>query len=251
LRFYERAWKPFQRMPGLMRSTVAAAISPALSPTRRDFLNRAVHDRELFWSGAVAFWESEKRQMLRESSVGLGDLDSFDVVQSHLARLDQLSPGQDQLHRMTFLELNQRLPELLLMRVDKMSMARSIEARVPFLDHKLVEFALTIPSSLKYRDGETKYVLKRAAEGILPREVIYRQKAGFCGSSRNMLSPKLLAFSEEVLPESRILSEVLRDGAVTKLLQDQRDGRADNSFKIWNLLNLALWHQHWFEESRV
>ncbi len=106
---------------------------------------------------------------------------------------------------MTFLELNHRLPELLLMRVDKMSMAQSIEARVPFLDHKVVELALSIPSSLKYRDGETKYVLKRAADGILPREIIYRQKAGFCGSSRNMLSPRLLEFSEQVIPDSSII----------------------------------------------
>ena len=149
---------------------------------------------------------------------------------------------------MTFLELNQRLPELLLMRVDKMSMARSIEARVPFLDHQLVEMALKIPSALKYRDGETKYVLKRAAEGILPREVIYRQKAGFCGSSRNMLSPRLLRFLARCLPDASII----RDSSTHRCSvapDDQREGRADNSFKIWNLLNLALWHQHWFEAS--
>jgi asparagine synthase (glutamine-hydrolysing) len=195
----------------------------------------------------VAFWESEKEQLIRNGHNGNGRPDTYEIVRSHLARLDSISPGQDQLHRMTFLELNQRLPELLLMRVDKMSMARSIEARVPFLDHKVVELALTIPSALKYRDGETKYVLKRAAEGILPREIIYRDKAGFCGSSRNMLSPRLLDLSESVLNDARIIREQFHLTVVRRLLDDQRERRADNSFKIWNLLNLAIWHQHWFE----
>jgi asparagine synthase (glutamine-hydrolysing) len=249
LSFYNRAWKPFIRMPGLLRGAAAKLVGPALSPTRRDFLDRAAHDRELFWSGAVAFWESEKRDLLLNRQNGNGRLDSFDIVRAHLDRLDVLSPGDDQLHRMTFLELNQRLPELLLMRVDKMSMAQSIEARVPFLDHKVVELALSMPSSLKYRDGETKYVLKRAAEGILPREIIYRQKAGFCGSSRNMLSPRLLQFSQQVLPAASIIREHFEPRAVQALLDDQRDRRADNSFKIWNLLNLALWHEHWFATS--
>jgi asparagine synthase (glutamine-hydrolysing) len=247
LSFYERAWRPFTRMPGALRGAAAAVLAPALTPTRRDFLDRAVRNRELFWSGAIAFWESEKERLVRNGQNG-SHPDSYEVVRSHLARLDSLSPGQDQLHRMTFLELNQRLPELLLMRVDKMSMARSIEARVPFLDHKVVELALTIPSSLKYRDGETKYVLKRAAEGILPREIIYRDKAGFCGSSRNMLSPRLLELSEEVLPGARVIREHFDVGVVQSLLADQRQRRADNSFKIWNLLNLALWHQHWLED---
>ncbi len=246
LSFYNRAWKPFMRMPGLLRGAASTLVGPSLSPTRRDFLHRAAHDRELFWSGAIAFWESEKRDLLLNRRNGHAPVDSFDVIRAQLDRLETLAPGQDQLHRMTFLELNHRLPELLLMRVDKMSMAQSIEARVPFLDHKVVELALSIPSTLKYRDGETKYVLKRAAEGILPPEIIYRQKAGFCGSSRNMLSPRLLQFSQQVLPGASIIREHFEPRAVQALLDDQRDQRADNSFKIWNLLNLALWHEHWF-----
>ncbi|HEX3245151.1 MAG TPA: asparagine synthase (glutamine-hydrolyzing) [Chloroflexota bacterium] len=247
LSFYNRAWKPFVRMPGLLREATATFVGPALTPTRRDFLDRAAHDRELFWSGAVAFWETEKRALLGGWQNGNGHVDSFDIVRTQLERLERVSPGQDQLHRMTFLELNQRLPELLLMRVDKMSMAQSIEARVPFLDHKVVELGLTIPSELKYRHSETKYILKRAAEGILPREIIYREKAGFCGSSRNMLSPRLLSFSGEVIPSSAMIRTYFNPSAVDTLLSDQREGRADNSFKVWNLLNLALWHQHWFE----
>jgi asparagine synthase (glutamine-hydrolysing) len=115
-------------------------------------------------------------------------------------------------------ELKNRLPELLLMRVDKMSMAHSIETRVPYLDEDLVEFALTIPSNLKIRNGVTKYILKKAAQGIIPDEIIYRKKWGFCGSATNMLGDRLR----------------------------HRRHKRFNSFKIWNLLNLVLWHDCWF-----
>src|SRR3989441_5101106 len=80
---------------------------------------------------------------------------------------------------MTVVDLKLRLPELLLMRVDKMTMATSVEARVPFLDHELVEFAIALPPQLKVRDGVGKYLLKKAVEGLLPHEIIYRPKQGF------------------------------------------------------------------------
>ena len=80
---------------------------------------------------------------------------------------------------MLYLELKQRLPELLLMRTDKMAMATSIEARVPFLDYKLVEFMLHVPMNLKFKNNTTKYLLKKIARGILPDAVIDRKKVGF------------------------------------------------------------------------
>ena len=80
---------------------------------------------------------------------------------------------------MTYLELKQRLAELLLMRVDKMTMATSVEARVPFLDHELVEFAMALPPEMKVRDGVGKYLLKKAVEDVLPRDIVYRKKQGF------------------------------------------------------------------------
>ena len=85
-----------------------------------------------------------------------------------------------------------RLPELLLMRADKMSMATSVEARVPFLDHKLVEFALNIPDHIKYKNNETKYILKKACEGIIPKKIIYRKKVGFAAPIVRWLNPHRL-----------------------------------------------------------
>jgi asparagine synthetase B (glutamine-hydrolysing) len=88
-------------------------------------------------------------------------------------------PEADLMKQMMYVELKQRLPELLLMRADKMSMAASIEAREPFLDHQLVEFMLNVPAALKFKNKTTKYLLKKVAEQFLPQEIIYRKKVGF------------------------------------------------------------------------
>jgi asparagine synthase (glutamine-hydrolysing) len=152
----------------------------------------------------------------------------------------------DPLLRIINIELKNRLPELLLMRVDKMSMAQSIETRVPFLDVDLVEFALQIPSQLKFRKGETKYILKKAAEGILPDDIIYRQKMGFCGSATSMLSDKLTKFARETVLSSTLAAELFNRPYLEQLFANHEAQKRFNSFKIWNLLNLVLWHNCWF-----
>ena len=97
------------------------------------------------------------------------------MVDYHLGVLHSHDQNADFFASMVYLELKHRLPELLLTRADKMTMAASVEARVPFLDDALVEFALQIPTTLKYRNGITKYILK-AAEGIIPHATIYKKK---------------------------------------------------------------------------
>ncbi len=87
--------------------------------------------------------------------------------------------GESHLNWMSYVDLNLRLPELLLMRVDKMAMGVSLEGRVPFLDHKFVELAMSIPSAMKTRNGTLKHILKKAVRGVIPDELIDRKKQGF------------------------------------------------------------------------
>jgi asparagine synthase (glutamine-hydrolysing) len=130
-------------------------------------------------------------------------------------------------------------------------MGSSLEARVPYLDHKLVEFALAIPPEVKYRQGVTKWVLKRVAERVgVDRELIYRPKRGFCGSASNMLSPRLLARAEEDILASEFARLRFNLGFVRRMLAEQRAGRADHNFRLWTLWNLVAWHACWFERSR-
>ena len=137
------------------------------------------------------------------------------------------------------------------MRVDKITMANSIEVRVPFLDEDLVEFALTIPASLKFKKGIAKYVLKKAAEGLIPNEVIYRKKAGFCGSATNMLTNALATYAQDVVMDSAIIKDLFRRSYVEEIFKRRRTQPRFNSFKVWNLLNLALWHDTWFGSRRA
>ena len=157
----------------------------------------------------------------------------------------------DPLVHIANVELKNRLPELLLMRVDKITMANSIEARVPFLDEDLVEFALAIPASLKFRNGIAKYVLKKAAEGLIPNKLIYRKKMGFCGSATTMLTNALATYAQDVVMDSEIIKDLFRREYIEEIFRQHRTQPRFNGFKIWNLLNLALWHNTWFGAKRT
>ena len=107
------------------------------------------------------------------------EFDSFAIIDYHLSRMKMVDDSNDFCKQMLYLELKHRLPELLLMRADKMAMAASVETRVPFLDHRLVEFMLHVPAHLKFKHNTTKYLLKKVAQGIIPDLIIQRQKVGF------------------------------------------------------------------------
>ena len=185
--------------------------------------------------------------MLRPQN-GLAHVDTYgDVVAPIYSRMDSQEKRGSFLSRTILIELQHRLPELLLMRVDKMTMATSVEARVPYLDHELVEFALGIPSNLKYRRGRTKHILKEAARGILPDDIIDRPKTGFCGGVRNMIAGPVAEHASQIITGSQWLQTIVEMEPVNAMLARSRRGRTDNSAAIWALMNLALWHSRWIE----
>lgn len=191
---HSRFWHPTIKFPKAIKKLSFYAAKKFISKSNYlEILKNWFENKNLFWGGAIAFNEIEKQKFLpaladlsKEDSVvrkiysSLNqNLDSHSFIAYHLNQLKKLDPKSDFIKQMTYLELKNRLPELLLMRADKMSMATSVEARVPFLDHKLVEFALNIPGRLKFKNNITKYILKKACEGIIPNEIIYRKKVGF------------------------------------------------------------------------
>src|ERR1051326_946383 len=182
--FHRRVWRPYSALPDVVRRATSNVIGPLLRDDRADVLARAGDGGELFWGGAIPFYDTHKAKLVHAE-----DRAGRMAVAALYADVDRGVPHASQLDRMIGIELRQRLPELLLMRVDKVTMGSSLEARVPYLDHKLVEFALAIPAGVKYREGVTKWVLKRVAERVgVSRELIYRPKRGFCGSASNMMS---------------------------------------------------------------
>lgn len=254
------AWRYLSRLPSSIRRAFAATGQALLRvgsdhlPARLrgpapDLLRRFADSEQAFWSGAMFIDETQKKQLLKPEARhrlmnGSDDgLSSYSIVSQDISRFLSAKPQADLLERMIYQELKLRLPELLLMRVDKMTMATSVEARVPFLDHKLVEFAMSIPSALKYRGGETKYILKRALKGIIPDRVLQRPKQGFGVPINEWMLDRLGGFVENAIFNSALRRRELFDYDFIRVcLRDHRAGRANNSFFLWTLLNLSLWY---------
>jgi len=147
------------------------------------------------------------------------------------------------LDRLLYADLKGYLVELL-MKQDKMSMAASIESRVPFLDHHLVEFCAAVPPSLKLRGMTGKYLLRRAMRGRLPARILHRPKLGFPVPLAGWLRGPWRDFAHDMLLDDTARQRGLYDPAVVgRLLEAHGDGRSDESDRIWTLLNLELWHR--------
>ncbi|HZQ51707.1 MAG TPA: asparagine synthase (glutamine-hydrolyzing) [Bryobacteraceae bacterium] len=135
----------------------------------------------------------------------------------------------------------------LLMKQDQMSMASSIESRVPFLDHPFVEFAARVPDHLKIRNGAGKYIVKRAVEDVLPHDIIYRKKMGFPTPLRQwLLDDRAEPLFALLLDRKRLLAEYIDLEFVADLIGRQRSGIEDATDRIWRLLNLQLWGDLFF-----
>lgn len=203
------------------------------------YLKRAVQGLPIFWSGAEAFFEHQKQGLLSaDLRRELRGLNSWDAVLRPMRErfLDQAWETSD-LHWMTYADLNLRLPELLLMRVDKMSMGVSLECRVPFLDHKFVELALSVPAALKTKNNIPKYLLKKAVRGVIPDRIIDRPKQGFGVPVHEWFFDRLgTEMRREV--EAFCAAAGLLDVREVRRVLDRGAGA-----QAWYLYNLALWHK--------
>jgi asparagine synthase (glutamine-hydrolysing) len=275
LQLHSTCFGPFRTLlPGFARDGVAnlAHWAARLFPDFEqyaDAVSRAAEGREAFWSGAIAYWESQKARLLPGFSAGppsgfediveagllpAGFLqaDSYNVAASYLREMDEAAPGSDQLTRMIGNEFRLRLPELLLMRVDKITMASSLEARVPFLDHALVEFTMDIPAADKIKGGVTKHLLKRAVEGLIPDDIIYRKKMGFAAPMKEWLRGDFGRSAEQEILASPLLDEIGADrDMIGRMIGDHRSGKRDAALLIWVLFNLTAWHAHWIEAEKI
>jgi asparagine synthase (glutamine-hydrolysing) len=109
-----------------------------------------------------------------------------------------------------------------------------------------VEYSMRIPNELKFKGGETKYILKKAVEGIIPKEIIYRRKQGFAAPVSEWLRGDWASFAEETILRSPLVREgMLRAEFIRPLLKRHRERKINAGQNIWNLLNLALWYDHW------
>lgn len=275
LRMYRQYWMPFRRyVPGPLRH-IAAGVARAVAEMRpglktyADVVDRAARNREHFWTGAVAFWDLHKKDLIDrsrvhaspavEKMVACGLLprsylasDSFNVVNEFFQRIDREAPASDVLTRMTYSEFKLRLPELLLMRVDKIGMSESLEARVPFLDHHLVEFTMDIRMEDKIPGFAVKDLLKSAVRGWIPDQIIDRKKMGFGAPMVEWMRGPFGLRVEATLMASRLFERLPFDREhIRRLALDHREGRGEHALFLWTLFNLAAWYDYWIDSPSV
>jgi asparagine synthase (glutamine-hydrolysing) len=240
------SWKRCLRMQRLQGLPLARPLSRALvmgldlaGKGRSDYAKwarRAASGEVLFWSGAEAFFGSHKERILsprlRKKFAGRT---SWDLLRPLYDRFREKAWEPSNLNWMTYVDLNVRLPELLLMRVDKMTMGASLEARVPFLDHKLVELAMSIPETMKTGGGNLKHVLKVGVRGLIPDEIIDRPKQGFGVPVNEWILSGLGSHARASLEDFLRSTDYFDRDAVDGLF---REGNGD---QIWYALNFALW----------
>lgn len=159
-------------------------------------------------------------------------------------QLPRRAAGWRHFNRLQYHDLTLRLPDLILHRVDRTSMAHSLEVRVPFLDHHLVEFCATIPPWLKLHWRREKYVLRRALQGLLPREIVWRKKRGLTAPVQRWFRGRLPEFAEELLSAPRLRAAgYFEPAAVAALRRRVGEGHRETARLLLGVLAVQVWHE--------
>ena len=237
-------------IPSALRNVALASLpfvegGPSASYRRQwscELLRRALSKRPVFWGGAEVISDSQKRHVLSPRlRKAFAEFSSWEALRPIRGRFEQKAWEPSPLNWMTYLDLNLRLPELLLMRVDKMSMAVSLEARVPFLDHKFVELAMSIPGAMKTRNGVLKYILKKAVRGVIPDELIDRKKQGFGVPVFEWSESKFGEYMVKELKDFCEGTDLFQFEGVLPFLKKRG----------WAMLNVALWWKQYIGSPGV
>jgi asparagine synthase (glutamine-hydrolysing) len=243
---WNRRWlRSYRLVPGFARNAIRAAIdgSPLLPGGLRrklghTFLGRGEGIESLYLDNFYcAFPGPELQRLIKRGG---------DSPYANYLHFWNESADSSDLSRLLYADQKTYLVELL-MKQDQMSMACSIESRVPFLDHPLVEFAARVPDRLKLRKGIGKYIVKKAAEGLVPRDILYRKKMGFPTPLHQWLRADAASgMLNGLLDRNGFLAEYLDLAPIAKLMERHRAGTLDATDRLWRLLNLRIWGDLYF-----
>ena len=150
--------------------------------------------------------------------------------------------GRDVINHLQVIDLSTRLVESFLQKTDRAMMAQSIEGRLPFLDHRLVEYAMKIPGTHKLKGGESKYILKKILGKYLPSNMVYRPKHGFNVPLEEWIVTNFSSYLEGILLDSQCLNrQIIKEETIIKMIKETKEGSAIHARKLWLLLNFELW----------
>jgi asparagine synthase (glutamine-hydrolysing) len=236
-------------MPAAIRNAIRNRIDglPVNSKVRqklvRTFLSLQPDIESIYFDNFAVFSRSAQNDLLTpETRARTGALDPYAGVRSLLEKTDAQSP----LDRLLYADIKTYLHELL-MKQDQMSMAASVESRVPFLDHKLVEFTSRLPERLKLRGWTTKYVLRKAMKGVLPEAILSRPKMGFPVPIGKWFRGPYRSIINEYVLSGRALSRGIFQEVMVRSLVNRHDAGEDHSERLWALVNFEMWQRQFID----
>lgn len=244
-----RRWS---RVPRLVRSWIAEPLVRSLRPrkVKKGLVNKAkrfVEGLEHEPGLAHARWRVFAGESLRAELFTPEALAALETpVGEHVLRLREAAGERPELDRSLYVDVKSYMTDNCLVKVDRMSMACSLEARVPLLDPELVELAFRMPPELKVDRGGTKVALKRVACRHVPRECVYRPKEGFSIPIKNWLQTEFRALLETLLDPGRLAADGIFDvETVARLRREHAEGRANHSHVLWSMLVFQDWRERW------
>ncbi|MBM2814893.1 MAG: asparagine synthase (glutamine-hydrolyzing) [Ignavibacteria bacterium] len=249
--FYRRYWKHFNKLPDILKKSAYHISKQFFNSTSQllplEFIRRAAFNEQFYWTVPV-FTACHHEYMYNLKEYKDNTLTS-QYINSLSNEAKSFKKDADFLQQVFFIELNQRLAELLLMRVDKIGMAHSIEARVPFLDYRIVELAMSLPQDVKVPNSSiTKFVLKNAIGNILPDDIINRRKQGFWAPVNEWIRNQWFDYVKSEILNSKLLNSGIFNIEFFKdLLNKHREGKGNFGFQLFDILSLSLWHKRFFE----
>jgi asparagine synthase (glutamine-hydrolysing) len=240
----------FDGLPIPGKRHVARALWPLLPHGARgkSFLRHVSRDAEGRYLDSVAFFQPDEKRALYAGDFreALGEANAEQILRRQFARFSAL-PAHSQMMRFDF---ETYLPEDVLTKVDRMSMAHSIESRVPLLDNEVIEFAFTLPASLKIRNGRRKHILKEAVRGLLPASILDRRKQGFAVPLGVWFRGGLTDIYRDVLGSPRARQRGYFEPAfVDRLIREHVSGARDHELRLWQLLVFELWHRLYVDRA--
>jgi asparagine synthase (glutamine-hydrolysing) len=195
---------------------------------------------------SISHFGSLKKNALYEASFRQNLNGDFGKAADAFREIANGVSSENQLDKLLYLDSKTYLPSDILTKVDRMTMAASLEARVPLLDHELIEYVQKIPAELKLKGVSTKYIFKKALEGIVPHEILYREKQGFGVPINEWINLQLKDRIRETLLEKRTTERGFFEPKYIKILLDEHHkNRRDHSYSLWILWMLELWHRRY------
>ncbi len=249
----QKLYQYYSIIPSRVRENVILPFINMLPPTekKKGLINKAKHfvggtsmpDKYAHFRWMVFLRPEENSCIFSDEISGGIDAESaFSFIPEYLNE-NRLSG----INKSMYLDIKSYLVDNILVKVDRMSMATSLEARVPFLDHRVVEFALSIPHHLKIKNFKTKYILKKMNERSLPDNVINKPKQGFSIPMKNWLKGPVKPMMTDMLSYNRIKEQgIFNPDYIKRLIQEHLENKCNHSHKLWSLILFQLWKDRFF-----